>query len=195
MPEILAARRPLGFSETDAVREFGRAATVLLTEQVLDAALALQFDPDDVTCVTALEVEMGLAIGAADRTVRADGLLALWLGPGNWLLKPSADCVGRMGELEHRVEVEHSSLTDVSDLWFAVSLQGCRSRDLLMKGCALDLDPQVFVPGASAVTQLARVRALIHHVDKSPLYHIYVERSFARYMWTWLADAMIEFLN
>lgn len=36
---------------------------------------------------------------------------------------------------------------------------------------------------------------MIHYVDRSPVYDIYVERSYARYLGTWLVDAMVEFLQ
>ncbi len=190
MPEALIARRPLGTREDQALRVFGRTAVARITERPLEPAFELQFDAEDKTTAAVLAVATGLDLTAANRAVTAGATTALWLGPGNWLIKPGADREGPLAALERAVAATQSSLVDVSDLWFGVTVEGDRSRDLLAQGCALDLDPRVFPPGACAVTQLARLRSLIHHVDGSPVYHVYVERSYAGYLWAWLIDAM-----
>ena len=120
---------------------------------------------------------------------------ALWLGPGDWLIKPRGNPASVREALARIVASTRSSLVDVSDLWFGVSLEGARSRDLLAKGSSLDLDATAFRPGATAVTQFARLRALLHHVDGSPDFDVYVERSYAAYLWAWLVDATNEFLD
>jgi len=195
MPDVLLARRPLGMREDETLRSFGRTASVCLTEHPLEPAFELQFDADDNATVATLAGATGLTLTTVNRAVMARGTAALWLGPGNWLIKPGSDQAAALAALERAVATTQSSLVDVSDLWFGVRMEGDRSRDLLAKGCALDLDPQVFAPGATAVTQLARLRALIHHVDGSPVYDVYVERSYAGYLWAWLVDAMTEFLD
>ncbi len=190
MPEALIARRPLGTREDEALRAFGRAAVARITEQPLKSAFELQFDAESTTTAAALAAATGLELNAANRAVTAGALTALWLGPGNWLIKPGAGPAAALAALERAVAATQSSLVDVSDLWFGVTVEGERSRDLLSQGCALNLDPRAFPPGACAVTQLSRLRSLIHHVDGSPVYHVHVERSYARYLWAWLIDAM-----
>ena len=53
--------------------------------------------------------------------------------------------------------------------------------------------PRQFRPGRCAQTGLARAGVLIHQTGAEPAYDIYVDRSFAEYLWTWLEDAAAEF--
>lgn len=199
MPEPLATATALSTRAGDAAAMLGRLPFVRVRECVPDAAFWLQFVPGDVAVATALTTATGLTLNRGDRVAQKDSRSMLWMGPGNWLLV--ADDGGeyntqaRGALLERGLAGVACSVTDVSDLWFRMHLQGICSRDVLAKGCALDLDPEAFPPGASAVMQFARIRALIHHLDASTGYHVYVERSFARYAWAWLADAMAEYLD
>jgi sarcosine oxidase gamma subunit len=42
-------------------------------------------------------------------------------------------------------------------------------------------------------TALARVHAIVRQVDAVPTYDVWVERSYARYVWIWLVDAAREY--
>lgn len=193
MPEMLTARRALGLQAGEPLRSFGLAASLRLTELPPEAAFELQFDADDSATVCALSEASGLALTAANRAVDADGMAAMWLGPGDWLITPGNDPTP-LAKLERAAAVQSCSLVDVSDLWSGVKVEGPHARDLLAKGCALDLDAHAFAPRATAITQFARLRVLIHHVDGSSTFHVYVERSYAAYLWAWLVDATTEFL-
>jgi sarcosine oxidase, subunit gamma len=64
---------------------------------------------------------------------------------------------------------------------------------VLAKGTPLDLDLRAFPPGRCAGTLLAKASVLIHLLDedsgRGPSFDVYVARSFADYLWTWLEDA------
>ena len=61
----------------------------------------------------------------------------------------------------------------------------------------LDLHPRAFPPGRCAGTLLAKAAVLIHLLDddpgRGPSFDVYVARSFAHYLWTWLEDAGREY--
>jgi sarcosine oxidase subunit gamma len=59
----------------------------------------------------------------------------------------------------------------------------------LAHGCSLDIHPRVFGPGQCAQTLLARVPVIIHQRGDEPSFDIYVQRSLAEYLWSWLEDA------
>ena len=44
-----------------------------------------------------------------------------------------------------------------------------------------------------AQSKFARCHVLLHQTDDAPAYDLYVQRSFARYLWSWLEDAAAEF--
>ena len=78
-----------------------------------------------------------------------------------------------------------------------IRLAGSNARDLLSKGCPLDLHPRVFGPGQCAQTLLARSDMILHCLrptsSKSDVFDIYIVRSFAEYTWTWIEDAGQEY--
>jgi sarcosine oxidase, subunit alpha len=102
----------------------------------------------------------------------ADGL-TLSLGPDWWLLLGSSDPSG----------------VDVSAQRTTLELRGPRVRDVLMTGCALDLE--TFPTGACAQTLLAQAQVVLYRVGDA-IFWILVRASFAGYLADWLLDAMVE---
>ena len=129
----------------------------------------------------------GAVAGAGDTRI-------LWLGPDEWLaVTPGADAAEQAAALEQALDGEHALVTDVSHSRVIIALAGPRAREVLQKGCSLDLDPVAFAPGACAQSALARAHMLLHQVDDTPTYHVYAHRSFADYVYAWLADAAAEY--
>ena len=85
------------------------------------------------------------------------------------------------------------AITDVSGGQTAVVLRGGFVRELVAKGCPLDLHPRVFGIGQCAQSHLAKAPILIRQVDGQPSFEIIVRRSYADYFWLWLEDAAAEF--
>ncbi len=73
------------------------------------------------------------------------------------------------------------------------SCVAARVRELLAKGCPLDLHPRVFDVGQCAQSHLAKAPILIRQLDREPAFEIVVRRSFADYLWVWLEDAAAEY--
>jgi len=83
---------------------------------------------------------------------------------------------------------------DVSAQRTTVRLRGARARDVIAKGCSLDLHPSVFGQGGAAQTTLGRAGVvLIPLSDNGTDYRLIVRSSFARYLADWLIDAAEEF--
>ena len=124
----------------------------------------------------------------------AGGVRALWLGPDEWLIVTRP---GREGEviegLRARLGGQHAAVTDVSEGRAVIGLAGPRAREVLMKGCPLDLHSRAFKAGDCAQSRLARALVIVHQTSDAPAYDVYVERSFADYLWRWLEDAAKEY--
>ncbi len=77
--------------------------------------------------------------------------------------------------------------------WFA--LTGASAADCLAKLCGVDMREPAFPVGSVAQTSLARLNAVIVHVDvgEAPLFHLLGDSASADYAWTSLLDAMQEF--
>jgi sarcosine oxidase subunit gamma len=113
---------------------------------------------------------------------------ALWLGPDEWLVlgPPGAGPV-IVGELEAALDGSHLSIVDVSANRVALELSGPRAKEILSKGCALDLHPRRWQPGMCAQTMLARAQVILH--ERSDTTGVLCRPSFADYLVDWLIDA------
>ena len=104
---------------------------------------------------------------------------------------------GLLASLREALAGVHAAITDVTDGRVAFRVAGPSARDVLAKGCPLDLHPRAFPPGRCAQSLLAKASVLIHLVDddpeRGPSFDVYVARSFAQYLWTWLEDAGREY--
>jgi sarcosine oxidase subunit gamma len=194
MAEPLIALSALGTPAGAAFKCAGTPGMVELAQLPPGVAVDLRFDPADEAARAAVTNVTGLMLPRDHNTAASAGeYTALWLGPDEWLIHGPARAAGLAERLEGALLGCRASVVDVSDLRAAMRLSGPAARDVLAKGCAVDLHPRVFVPGMTAVTQFARLRALIHCLDAESAFDVYVERSVADYAWLWLDDAMREF--
>jgi sarcosine oxidase subunit gamma len=72
-------------------------------------------------------------------------------------------------------------------------LAGRRARDVLAKGCRLDLHPRAFRPGRCAQTVIAQVAVLLHQGDERPTYDLYVFAGYAVDFLGWLTSSAVAF--
>ena len=87
----------------------------------------------------------------------------------------------------------HASVTDTSESRTCIRVSGKNARDVLAKGCSLDLHPAKFGPGQCAQTLLGKVGVMMSQTAAAPTYELLVLRSFATYLWAWLEDAAAEY--
>jgi sarcosine oxidase, subunit gamma len=119
---------------------------------------------------------------------------ALWLGPDEWYIVAEAGReVMLVDALEKELAGGHFAVNDLTSALTTLELKGPQVRDVLAKGCTLDLHPWSFGPGQCAQTLVAHAGILIRHVDAEPTFEITVRRSFADYFWVWLEDAALEY--
>jgi sarcosine oxidase subunit gamma len=120
---------------------------------------------------------------------------AVWLGPGEWLLTSTTEAPA---ELEARVRAVVLPLggaaADVSAQRIGLRLTGPRARDVLAKGCSIDLHPRVLRGGSSVQTTLGQAGVVLLALsDAGDDYLVLVRSSFAGYLADWLLDAALEF--
>jgi sarcosine oxidase subunit gamma len=176
-----------------------RPRGVRLGERLGLGKIDLRGDPHDRSFMTAVGRVLDLLLpGEPCGSARKGQLAALWLGPDQWLLTCPRDEVGSLlSALRDALADVHSAITDVSDARIALRVAGPSARDVLAKGCPLDLHPRAFAAGSCAQSLLAKASVLIHLVDddqtRGPAFDVYVARSFAHYLWMWLEDAGREY--
>lgn len=133
-----------------------------------------------------LPLEPNASSSSGDRT-------ALWLGPDEWLVVGPEDQWELLdGLIRSALGDGPGAVTDVSANRTVIELRGRQARDILAHGCPIDLHPRHFGPGRCAQTLLAKAQVIVHLVDDTPAFHVYVRSSFAGYAADWLLDAVSE---
>ena len=156
----------------------------------------LRLDPRDQAAVAAASSVIGTAPLplTPNTSIAALGLEVLWQAYDEWLfVTRDGTQAALVSALRNALRGSHCAVTDVSDLRAGFELRGAHARDVLQKGCAVDLHPRVFVPGRCVQTALARVRVTLRCLNDGTSYQILVERSYAAYLWEWLNDAALEY--
>ena len=121
-------------------------------------------------------------------------LTALWLGPDEWLLLTPPDREAGIAQaLRNSLGNLFFAIIDISSGQTVINIRGNQARDVLAKGCSLDLHPRHFYPGCCAQTHIAKATVLIRQQDHSPSFDLVVRRSFAEYLALWLKDAAQEY--
>jgi len=191
MPERLARQPALGGERL-------LARGIRLGERAI-GKIDLRGQPSERAFMSAVGRVLDLLLPTEPNTaLTKNRVSALWLGPDQWLLTcPQGDSALFINSLREALADTHCALTDVSDGRTALCVEGPSARDVLAKGCPLDFHPRAFPPGSCAQTLLGKADVLLHlRAEEPPVgacFDVYVGRSFADYLWTWLEDAGREY--
>ena len=128
-----------------------------------------------------------------NRVVTVGDRHIVWLGPDEFLLLCAA---GAETHLHSQLTLDlgnlHAAVTNVTDSLCALSLRGKAVRQVLAKGCALDLHPSRFGAGQCAQSMLAHAAVTLIANDETS-FTLICRSSFAPYVAEWLMDAGMEF--
>ncbi len=157
--------------------------------------ISLRGDPDDTGFTTVVREVVGCDLPTGANTVLRNGhrqRSILWLGPDEWLI------VGEEGsevgaELTKAFSDRHVSVLDASANRVIIEISGPGAREVLARGCSLDLHPREFATDQCAQTLLAQVQIILEQTTNAPTFRIYVRPSFSRYLADWLLNAVSEF--
>ncbi len=185
----------------NAAGEVALEAGVTLSEHRHCGQLTLRGDSSKQAFRTAvkkaLNVDLPIDFGTAAGSAKSVQLLCQ--GPDEWLVvTPSGGGDKALKSLATATRTQHAAVVDVSESRTVIRVSGPRAGDVLAKGCAVDLHPRAFGPGRLAETLLASAHVIIHQVaadddGDGAAFDVYVHRSFAEYLWTWLEDAGGEY--
>jgi len=111
---------------------------------------------------------------------------AIPLCPGQWMLvSAKAGSDGFAAGIQAKLK-KNGYVSEQSDARVIFRLSGTRAREMMQKGCRLDLDPSVTSTGWCAQTQMAQAGVILHQVDDKPTYDILVYSGFAQHFAEWL---------
>ena len=117
----------------------------------------------DPAFVSAFERVVGCRPPAQPNTVaRGAEYDVLWLGPDEWLVRSNGPVQAGVleAQLAEAVQGSYAAAVDVGSGYTVVEISGERVRDVLARGCPLDLHPRMFAGPVRAV-------ALLQVVDRA----------------------------
>lgn len=196
MTETYQQQSALAHLHLAARQQAGAAsAGVILSERAFRGQVNLRGDAGDDAFTSAIAEVASVTLPLEPNTfTQAGGRTALWLGPDEWLLVlADADEAGAAAALRQALTGQHASVVETGHSRTVIGVSGPHARDVLMKGCSLDLHPRSFGPRHCAQTPLARNDMILAQITDAPAYEVNVRRSFAHYTWVWLEDAAREY--
>ncbi|KXU82079.1 sarcosine oxidase subunit gamma [Paraburkholderia monticola] len=151
-------------------------------------------DTRDAAFMRAVEEAIGCKPPQTPNTVaRGNGYDMLWLGPDEWLVRSeAAHDATRTAPLQAKLGPAFAgvfaSAVDVGSGYTVLEISGTRVRDVLARGCPLDLHPGLFGVGQCAQSHYfkASIALLPTGADS---FDIVVRRSFADYFVRIMLDA------
>jgi sarcosine oxidase subunit gamma len=118
----------------------------------------------------------------------------LCVGLGEWLIElRECEVPALRALIEPDLPKQGLVLVDLTDGLVILEARGSAIREVLSKGCALDLHPRTFLAGRCARTRFAQIAIVIERrLDEPSCFELYVPRSYIRYLHAWLTDAASE---
>jgi sarcosine oxidase subunit gamma len=131
------------------------------------------------------------ALPSNNRTSATRFGTCLWVRPDGWIVTGQDAARSMIVEtIEATASPDETAVVDISASRVRLDLTGPASRDVLASCCPLDLHPRSFARGHCAQSVIAKAPVLLHLVDDTPRWHIYVRPSLVAYVEAWLGDAM-----
>lgn len=176
------------------VSRAGGAAGLSVAWSGARTIINLRGRPDDEAFLQACQAELGLALPTQPcRTVERDGRRILWAGPDEWFV------LGSTGQDEAWVQALrtaltglHAAVTDVSSGYHVLQLGGDPVRDVLARGCPLDLHPRAFDRDSCQGTHFFKAAIWLWQPSPLPAFELLLRRSFKRYVGVMLDRATVE---
>ena len=118
----------------------------------------------------------------------------LWLSPDEWLIY-SNDKIDLKSSnfLEEKLyneisKVKLGSITNVTDHWIMINLNGAKIFELLSSGCPFNFNNFKNSTGAVVQTLVNHIDVVIHNKNINNV-NLFGRRSFSNHLWSWIKDS------
>jgi sarcosine oxidase subunit gamma len=165
----------------------------MLRELLPCSVIRVQSWDSEALAPVAVNVVLGADWPHKAGTVVTGSAEVICVGPTDWLLLAGdPDATSWLERIDAAFQGSTFRATDVSQALTRLQISGPEVRDLLAKGCSLDLHPPLFPPGCAARTRFAGMPVIVCCTGTSA-FELIVTRSYTDYLLSWLADAELEF--
>ncbi len=157
-----------------------------------DASVTIHACATDVVEIAAYRACLrDVQLPAMGRAAIASDQLRLSVRPGRWLLLSEPGQAGAAAARWESVYAESAAIIDLSSGLVAVFVQGAAAREMLTRGCRLDLDPTVMPVGSAAATLMAQVAVILVVLPAGLL--LLTPSTTARHLREWLVSTAQPF--
>jgi sarcosine oxidase, subunit gamma len=194
MPEPLKLESPLAHL-LETIPEPATDTVPWLSECPPMGHINLRGDPADLDFPEVVRRGTNILLPEVPNTsLSSTGISALWLGPQEWLIVTSPGLESAVqSSLRETLTNRNHAVTDVTSGNAVIRLSGTRARDVVAKGCSIDLHDRFLGPACCVQTYIAKAGVLLWRPDDSSRLNLIVRRSFAEYLGLWLQDAGREY--
>ncbi len=131
----------------------------------------------------------------ANTSTTTDKLTAIWLSPDEWMVV-SNDVVKKDTNKYELNELLFNSISktnlgaviDVTDQFIQFELQGKNIYEIFSAGSSFNFNEFKEKKGSTTQTLLNHTDVILHHKDKDTV-NLFVRRSFAEHLWSWIVDS------
>ena len=131
----------------------------------------------------------------ANTSSTSDKYTSIWLSPDEWMvisnnkIDKDNNSYGIKELLFNKISKTNlGAVTDVSDQFVLINLNGTNVFNLLSTGCPFDFSNFKAKKGAVAQTLLTHIGIIIHHKELNNV-NLFVRRSFSEHLMSWIDDA------
>lgn len=134
----------------------------------------------------------GQSAAVADALAALKGATVQWAGPDQYFVLVEGRGEGALYRDVKAMLDDKASVSEQSHGRVVIRVAGAKARNVLAKGTPVDLHPDVFPVGKSAMTQMAHVGVHLTCVSEDA-YDLSVFRGFAESFWEWITEQAEEF--
>jgi sarcosine oxidase subunit gamma len=186
----------VGVGDLLKAHQAGASKKFSLSERPFRDLANLRGDPDDPAFAAAVESVTGCRPPAKPNTVaRGNGYDVLWLGPDEWLVRSQQQQAATLeAKLTQALAGQFASAVDIGSGYTLLEVSGEKAREVLSRGCPLDLHPRVFAPGQCAQSHYFKA-SIVRSPASDDTFELVVRRSFADYFCRIMLDAAAPLLS
>jgi sarcosine oxidase, subunit gamma len=173
--------------EASAVKEMPGVRLAACPADVVELAAYRARRPD----FEQLTAAHGVTLPAAGRCAARNTRLALSVRPGRWLLLTPPALPGSTAARWSEALTGLGAALDLSGALAALLLAGPAVREMLARGCRLDLRPEAFPTGSAAATIMVQVPVTLAALGAGVL--ILTPATTARHLHEWLLETSAPF--
>ena len=131
----------------------------------------------------------------ANTSTTSDKLTAIWLSPDEWMIV-SNELVNKDNGKYELYEILFNSISktnlgaviDVTDQFVQLELKGKNIYEIFSAGCPFNFNEFKEKKGSTTQTVLNHIDVILHHKEENVV-NIFVRRSFAEHLWSWIEDS------